>query len=95
MVFCRLPLPQTIPDGFKMLPEFFVEDVVDYYLYLVTYVQRSSLLISHYSDVDGFRHQPHTLQLSGKTELVDFALTFLSSTWYITNPYLKSKLVQV
>jgi len=58
-----------------MLPEYFIEDIVDYYLYLVM-------------------HQPQSLELSGKAELVDFALTFLSSTWYITNPHLKSKLVQ-
>ncbi|KAF8579833.1 hypothetical protein K439DRAFT_1522775 [Ramaria rubella] len=72
----ELPLPQEIPTAFKMLPEYFVEDIVDYYLFLVS-------------------HQPQSLELSGKTELVDFALTFLSSTFYITNPYLKSKLVQI
>ncbi|KAF8510860.1 ubiquitin elongating factor core-domain-containing protein [Gautieria morchelliformis] len=72
----QLPLPQEIPTAFKMLPEYFVEDIVDYYLFLVM-------------------HQPQSLELSGKTELVDFVLTFLSSTWYITNPYLKSKLVQI
>ncbi|KAF8517435.1 ubiquitin elongating factor core-domain-containing protein [Hysterangium stoloniferum] len=71
----ELPLPQEIPTGFKMLPEYFIEDIVDYYLYLVV-------------------HQPQSLELSGKAELVDFAVAFLSSTWYITNPHLKSKLVQ-
>ena len=28
-------------------------------------------------------------------ELVDFSMTFLTSTWYITNPYLESKLITV
>lgn len=31
----RLPLPQEIPTAFKMLPEYFIEDIVDYYLFLV------------------------------------------------------------
>jgi len=31
----------------------------------------------------------------GSNELVDFSMTFLTSTWYITNPYLKSKLITV
>lgn len=41
------------------------------------------------------RHSPNTLELSGKNELVIFALTFLTSTWYIKNPFLKAKLVEV
>lgn len=35
------------------------------------------------------------MDLAGKKELVEFILTFMSSTWYIKNPYLKAKLVQV
>ena len=42
-----------------------------------------------------FRHSPNSLELSGKNELVIFVLTFLTSTWYIKNPFLKSKLVEV
>lgn len=41
------------------------------------------------------RHQPESLSVSGRKELVDFIITFLSSTWYIKNPYLKAKLVTV
>ncbi|KIJ54955.1 hypothetical protein M422DRAFT_153298 [Sphaerobolus stellatus SS14] len=72
----QLPLPTDIPTAFRMLPEYFVEDIVDYYLFLVM-------------------HVPNSLELSGKSELLDFTLTFLSSTWYIKNPYLKSKLMQI
>ena len=43
----------------------------------------------------GFRHSPNSLELSGKNELVIFTLTFLTSTWYIKNPFLKAKLVEV
>jgi hypothetical protein len=41
------------------------------------------------------RHSPPSLELSGKVELVVFALTFLTSTWYIKNPFLKAKIVEV
>jgi Ubiquitin elongating factor core len=37
-----------------------------------------------------FRYAPDRLELSGKNELVIFALTFLTSTWYIKNPFLKA-----
>lgn len=33
--------------------------------------------------------------VQGSNELVDFSMAFLTSTWYITNPYLKSKLITV
>lgn len=36
------------------------------------------------------RYTPESLELSGKNELVIFALTFLTSTWYIKNPFLKA-----
>ncbi|KDN45409.1 hypothetical protein RSAG8_04996, partial [Rhizoctonia solani AG-8 WAC10335] len=70
-----LPLPEQVLDDFRMLPEYFVEDVVDYYIYIMK--TRNDLL-------------DNTL----RTEFLVFALTFLSSTWYIKNPFLKSKLLQ-
>ncbi|KAI0071497.1 ubiquitin conjugation factor E4 [Panus rudis PR-1116 ss-1] len=41
------------------------------------------------------RNTPDTLEVSGKTELLIWALTFLTSTWYIKNPFLKNKIVDV
>ena len=38
---------------------------------------------------------PQSMELSGKTEMLIWALTFLTSTWYIKNPFLKSKIVEV
>jgi len=38
---------------------------------------------------------PDSFSLSGKTELLQFILTFLTSTWYIKNPFLKSKINDV
>jgi Ubiquitin elongating factor core len=45
-------------------------------------------------DID-FRYAPDRLELSGKNELVIFALTFLTSTWYIKNPFLKAHINEV
>ena len=42
-----------------------------------------------------FSHSPNSLDLSGKDELLVFALTFLTSTWYIKNPFLKAKINEV
>ncbi|KAG2129448.1 ubiquitin elongating factor core-domain-containing protein [Suillus clintonianus] len=68
-----LPLPKDVPMTFRVLPEFIIEDVVEFFLFVV-------------------RHSPESLDLSGKDELVIFALTFLTSTWYIKNPFLKAKI---
>ncbi|EGN98229.1 hypothetical protein SERLA73DRAFT_109617 [Serpula lacrymans var. lacrymans S7.3] len=68
----ELPLPVDVPMSFRVLPEYILEDVVDYLLFVV-------------------RHSPESFDLSGKNELVIFALTFLTSTWYIKNPFLKAK----
>ncbi|CAE6526367.1 unnamed protein product [Rhizoctonia solani] len=70
-----LPLPEQMPDEFRMLPEYFVEDVVEYYIYIMKY-------------------RPELLDTTLRTEFLVFALTFLTSTWYIKNPFLKSKLLQ-
>ncbi|KAH9936359.1 ubiquitin elongating factor core-domain-containing protein [Fomitopsis serialis] len=71
----ELPLPREVPESFRVLPEYIIEDIVDYHLFVV-------------------RQSPDSLELSGKNELLIWALTFLTSTWYIKNPFLKSKLVE-
>ncbi|THH05498.1 hypothetical protein EW145_g4753 [Phellinidium pouzarii] len=70
------PLPKEIPTVFRMLPEFFLEDVVDFLLFLM-------------------RNSPSSFDLTGKNELIIWALTFLRSTWYIKNPFLKAKINEV
>ncbi|KAG2153094.1 ubiquitin elongating factor core-domain-containing protein [Suillus bovinus] len=69
----ELPLSKDVPMTFRVLPEFIIEDVVEFFLFVV-------------------RHSPESLDLSGKDELVIFGLTFLTSTWYIKNPFLKAKI---
>lgn len=41
------------------------------------------------------KYKPTAFEFTGQKEIIDFAVTFLTSSWYITNPYLKSKLATV
>ncbi|KAJ7095825.1 ubiquitin elongating factor core-domain-containing protein [Mycena belliarum] len=72
----ELPLPKEVPMAFRVLPEYILEDIVDYLHFVV-------------------QSSPDKFELSGKTELLIFVLTFLNSTWYIKNPFLKSKINDV
>ncbi|KAF7365176.1 U-box domain-containing protein [Mycena venus] len=72
----ELPLPKEVPMAFRVLPEYILEDIVDYLHFIV-------------------QTSPDKFELSGKTELLIFVLTFLNSTWYIKNPFLKSKINDV
>ncbi|KAI0823925.1 ubiquitin conjugation factor E4 [Trametes gibbosa] len=71
-----LPLPHEVPTAFRVLPEYVIEDVIEYQLYII-------------------RYSPNSLELSGKNEMLLWCLTFLTSTWYIKNPFLKAKIVEV
>jgi ubiquitin conjugation factor E4 B len=35
MYCASLPLPNEAPEAFRMLPEYFIEDVIEFYLFLV------------------------------------------------------------
>ncbi|TFK61391.1 hypothetical protein BDN72DRAFT_828292 [Pluteus cervinus] len=72
----QLPLPKEVPMAFRVLPEYIVEDIVNYLFFVV-------------------QMSPGKFELSGKIELMMFALTFLTSTWYIKNPFLKSRINDV
>lgn len=37
---------------------------------------------------------PQSLEVSGKEEMLKWSLTFLTSTWYIKNPFLKNKMIE-
>ncbi|KAL9938868.1 hypothetical protein V8E36_002587 [Tilletia maclaganii] len=41
------------------------------------------------------RHHPNCLTQSAKDDLVTFSVSFLSSGWYIKNPFLKAKLAEI
>ncbi|KAG5648373.1 hypothetical protein DXG03_004945 [Asterophora parasitica] len=72
----QIPLPKEVPIAFRVLPEYIVEDIVEFLLFVV-------------------QSSPDKFELAGKTELMTFVLTFLNSTWYIKNPFLKSKINDV
>ncbi|KAH9922853.1 ubiquitin elongating factor core-domain-containing protein [Epithele typhae] len=71
-----LPLPKDVPISFRVLPEYLVEDVIEYHLYVI-------------------RQSPKSLELSGRNEMIVWCLTWLTSTWFIKNPFLKAKIVEV
>ncbi len=33
----RLPLPKEVPKSFRVLPEYLLEDVIEYYLFVIRY----------------------------------------------------------
>ncbi|KAH9179139.1 ubiquitin elongating factor core-domain-containing protein [Lactarius sanguifluus] len=72
----ELPLPKEVPLGFRVLPEYVLEDVIDYFFFAV-------------------RHGPTSLELTGKEEVLVFTLTFMLSTWWIKNPFLKNKIIDI
>ncbi|KAI9594512.1 ubiquitin elongating factor core-domain-containing protein [Syncephalis fuscata] len=72
----KLPLPDTAPEAFRMLPEYFIEDIAELYLFILKY-------------------NPQILAEIILDDLVVFAVTFLSMSSYVKNPYLKAKLTEV
>ena len=72
----HLPLPDQQPEVFKCLPEYFLEDVVGNFKFIM-------------------RNMPHIITSTQSDELVMLCITFLRSSEYIKNPYLKSGLVTI
>ncbi|CAI2184476.1 10404_t:CDS:10 [Funneliformis geosporum] len=71
-----LPLPQIPPNEFIMLPEFIIEDVTEFFLFIS-------------------RYNPRVILSGSRDELIIFIITFLKSSSYIKNPYLKAKFVEI
>ncbi|KAL9098844.1 MAG: hypothetical protein Q9163_005565 [Psora crenata] len=71
-----LPLPEEQPEVFKCLPEYFLEDVVSNFKFIM-------------------RNMPQIITPTQSEELVMLCITFLRSSEYIKNPYLKSGLVTI
>jgi len=65
-----------VPLDFRVLPEYILEDIIDYIFFVV-------------------RHGPSSLGLSGKEEVLIFTITFMLSTWWIKNPFLKNKIIDI
>ena len=75
-VALKLPLPEEQPEVFKCLPEYFLEDVVGNFKFIM-------------------RNMPQIITSTQSDELVMLCITFLRSSEYIKNPYLKSGLVTI
>ncbi|OQD85253.1 hypothetical protein PENANT_c010G10733 [Penicillium antarcticum] len=71
-----LPLPETQPEVFKCLPEYFVEDIVSNFKFIMWCM-------------------PQIITATQGDELVMLCITFLESSAYIKNPYLKAGLVSI
>ncbi|OAX85301.1 hypothetical protein ACJ72_00331 [Emergomyces africanus] len=72
----KLPLPDTQPENFKCLPEYFVDDVVSNFKFIMW-------------------SMPHVVTSTQGDELIMLCITFLQSSEYIKNPYLKAGLVTI
>ena len=72
----QLPLPEEQREIFKCLPEYFLEDVVSNFKFIM-------------------RNMPQIITSTQSDELVMLCITFLRSSEYIKNPYLKSGLVTI
>lgn len=72
----RLPLPLEQPEVFKCLPEYFLENVVGAYRFVM-------------------QNMPLNIFSTQSDELVMLCITFLRSSEYIKNPYLKAGLVTI
>lgn len=72
----KLPLPEPHSLVFRCLPEYFLEDVVGNFKFIM-------------------RNMPQIITATQSDELVMLCITFLRSSEYIKNPYLKSGLVTI
>ena len=72
----QLPLPSDQPTVFRCLPEYFLEDVVDNFKFIM-------------------RQMPHIVNSTQADELIMVCITFLRSSEYIKNPYLKAGIITI
>ncbi|KMK54478.1 ubiquitin fusion degradation protein UfdB [Aspergillus fumigatus Z5] len=72
----KLPLPEQQPEVFKCLPEYFVDDIVSNFKFIMWCM-------------------PQIITATQGDELVMLCITFLESSDYIKNPYLKAGLVSI
>jgi len=72
----QLPLPEQQPEVFKCLPEYFLDDIVSNFKFIMWCM-------------------PQIITATQGDEVVMLCITFLESTGYIKNPYLKAGLVSI
>lgn len=72
----QLPLPAEEPEAFKCLPEYFLDDVVSNFKFIIW-------------------NMPQIVTSTQGDELIMLCITFLQSSEYIKNPYLKAGLITI
>lgn len=72
----EVPLPKEIPEAFRCLPEYFLDDIGSNFQFILS-------------------NLPQIISSTQSDELVMFCITFLRSSDYIKNPYLKAGLVTI
>ncbi len=71
-----VPLPKKIPEAFRCLPEYFLDDISSNFQFILS-------------------NMPQIISSTQSDELVMLCITFLRSSEYIKNPYLKAGLVTI
>ena len=72
----QLPLSTEQPEVFRCLPEYFLEDVVSNFKFIM-------------------RNMPQIVNSTQADELIMLCITFLRSSEYVKNPYLKADLITI
>lgn len=90
----KLPLSAKQPDAFSCLPEYALQDVVENFKFVFRYEYSLSWdrWIGLFTQLF-FSFKPDILMSAVGDEIITLCITFLRSSEYIRNPYLKSSLV--
>ncbi|CAG2108572.1 unnamed protein product [Medioppia subpectinata] len=78
-----LPLPQNVPEMFASYPEWYIEDIAEFLLFVIQYCPQ--ILDSHNINYDDLNSQ----------DLIVFIIIMICSPHYISNPYLTAKFIEV
>jgi len=78
-----LPLPEKVPPAFAAYPDWYIEDIADFLLFIVQYCPQ--VLDSSNNNYDAVNSQ----------DLIVFLIVMICSPQYISNPYLTAKLIEV
>ena len=78
-----LPLPQKVPEVFAAYPEWFIEDIAEFLLFVIQYCPQ--VLDSNNPNYDSVNSQ----------DLIVFLIVMICSPHFISNPYLTAKFIEV
>ena len=79
----ELPLPQKVPQIFASYPEWYIEDIAEFLLFVIQYCPQ--ILDPNNTNYDAVNSQ----------DLIVFLIVMICSPHYISNPYLTAKFIEV